>query len=294
MNRGKKFGLGLIAIVLISLIGFLTFKKIDTKVAANNAIPTILVHGWGSSKAAEYPIAKQAATEKKAQFALNVVVKRNGKIKITGSLSHKKYPIIFLVFKDNRAGEKKDLIWLHRVMLRLKRHYNVKTYNAIGHSMGAYVLVAYNAKYGNRSQLPRLRKLALIAGPFNGILNLHKSSQPKNGELVKLWDDYYQQNSLQKDGLPKIIHPEYRYLLQHKTNFPTQAQVLNIYGDLKNGTDSDGTVSTISVRSLAYLLKKQIAAYHELKITGRQAQHSNMPRNNHQVINNVVNFIWGK
>lgn len=285
------------AVFLLILFGSLIIVTMQKQVtnsrkAEAGTVATIFVHGWASGKAAEYPLAQAAVAQKKAQLALTVTVTKRGKIKISGTLRQKKHPLIFLIFKNNQAGEKQDIVWLHQVMLLLRKKYNLKNYNAVGHSMGAYVLVAYNALYGNQPKLPKLHKLVLIAGPFNGILDLNKSTQPQTGKLASLWDDHYHENSLNKSGAPKIIHVEYRFLLKHRSKFPRQAEVLNIYGNLENGTDSDGTVSTVSVRSLRYLLKSQVASYQETEVTGKAAQHSRLPRSNQQVSRKVRHFLW--
>ncbi|WP_082611459.1 alpha/beta hydrolase [Limosilactobacillus ingluviei] len=66
---------------------------------------------------------------------------------------------------------------------------------------------------------------------------------------------------------------------------------LNIYGDLNNGTRSDGDVPVNSARGYQYLVSGRAQSYHKLKITGRQAQHSRL-HENHQVDQALVNFLW--
>ena len=56
-------------------------------------------------------------------------------------------------------------------------------------------------------------------------------------------------------------------------------KVLNIYGDLKDGTHSDGRVSNSSSKSLQYLIGNSVSSYKESKYTGESAQHSQLHEN---------------
>ena len=67
--------------------------------------------------------------------------------------------------------------------------------------------------------------------------------------------------------------------------------VLNIYGDYKNG--SDGSVLNASSRSLKYLVADNAKSYQEKKITGKLAQHSQL-HENQEVDKILIQFLWGK
>ena len=72
-----------------------------------------------------------------------------------------------------------------------------------------------------------------------------------------------------------------------------QVSVLNIYGDLKDGSDSDGRVSNASSLSEKYLLRNVAKSYQTLEITGKNAQHSKLHQNA-KVAQAIINFIWKK
>lgn len=67
--------------------------------------------------------------------------------------------------------------------------------------------------------------------------------------------------------------------------------MLNIYGDLKDGTHSDGRVSNSSSKSLKYLLGNSPKSYRESKYEGEPAQHSQL-HENENVANELIDFLW--
>lgn len=176
----------------------------------------------------------------------------------------------------------------------LKHKYHVNQLNFVGHSMGAYAVIYYNLLNGNQKDLPRVNKLCVIAGPYDGIMNNHKSNQPTSGPLVQLWDDAPNQNKILATGRPKIIHPEYRMLYRLRNNFPRQARVLNIYGNLGNGSNSDGVVTTASALSLGYVLRDHVSFYQTFQAFGPKAQHSELHNNNLAVNKILTEFLWAK
>lgn len=260
-----------------------------------SSTPTIFVHGWTGTGKSEEPLFASAQNLKIAKRHMIIYVQSNGKLRIKGHLNNKmKNPIVQVIFKNNRAGEVKDAHWLMKIMRVLKTTYHVKRYNAVGHSMGSYAWVYYNMLVGNNAKYPRLERAVLIGGPYDGIINNHKLNQPQNPPLSKLWDDRPNENHLLKNGRPKIIHPEYQKLLDIRSRFPKQARVLNIYGDLLDGSNSDGVITIPSARSLAYLIKNEVTSYHELRVTGANAQHSKLHEYNLTVNKALTNFLWGR
>ncbi|WP_124974641.1 alpha/beta hydrolase, partial [Ligilactobacillus salitolerans] len=159
---------------------------------------------------------------------------------------------------------------------------------------GAYAWVYYALHWGTAPNLPKINKMVVLAGPYNGIMNKGHANQPTNGELAGLWDDSPRANYLMKNGRPKIIHEEYRRLLERKNDFPTNTRVLNIYGDLKDGTRSDGLVTEPSVRSLKYLVANRAKSYQEYEIKGEMGQHSRLHIDNPEVSDKLTQYLWGK
>ena len=94
-----------------------------------------------------------------------------------------------------------------------------------------------------------------------------------------------------KTGKPSRMEPEYRALLSLRNIFPRETNVLNIFGNLENGTNSDGDVTNASAKSLKYLINSRAKSCQELMIRGRGGQHSAL-HNNSQVTKALIRFIW--
>ncbi|KRL05888.1 alpha/beta hydrolase [Liquorilactobacillus oeni] len=298
--KPKKVFFWLLSCILVIAIGYGAITQLNhyhylkTHYVSSN-IPTIFVHGWNGTLHSEEPMAKAAERMHVAKKAMIIHVRPNGQLKTKGQLKEKvNNPIVEVVFDNKRAGEFQDAEWLKNVTQFLKNKYRIKKFNAVGHSMGAYAWAYYNMLVANDKKYPRINRIVLIAGPYDGIINNHKLDQPLKTPLSGLWEDRPNENRLLENGKPLILHAEYQKLLKLHKRFPKQAQVLNIYGNLGDGTNSDGVVTLVSARSLGYLLRKQVQVYHELEVIGPNAQHSRLHQNNLVVNKALINFLWNK
>lgn len=268
--------------------------QLKTQYVTSNT-PTIFLHGWSSSLRSEKDMVSAAEVSGAASRRMIIHVRPNGKLKVTGTI--KKWmvnPIILVRMDNNRAGEVQYAHWLTKVCKMLKQKYHVNELNFVGHSMGAYAVIYYNLMNGNNKDVPLANKLCVIAGPYDGIMDNHKSNQPTSGPLMQLWDDAPNQNRILATGKPKIIHPEYRLLYRLRKNFPHQARVLNIYGNLGDGSNSDGVVTTASALSLGYILRDHVSFYQTFEAFGDKAQHSALHNNNLAVNKILTEFLWDK
>lgn len=268
--------------------------QLKTQYVTSNT-PTIFLHGWSSSLRSEKDMVSAAEVSGAASRRMIIHVRPNGKLKVTGTI--KKWmvnPIILVRMDNNRAGEVQYAHWLTKVCKMLKNKYHVNQLNFVGHSMGAYAVIYYNLMNGNNKDVPRANKLCVIAGPYDGIMDNHKSNQPTSGPLMQLWDDAPNQNRILATGKTKIIHPEYRLLYRLRKNFPHQARVLNIYGNLGDGSNSDGVVTTASALSLGYILRDHVSFYQTFEAFGDKAQHSALHNNNMAVNKILTEFLWDK
>ena len=290
----------LIGGILILSFGFNIWQtqraqdQLKTQYVTSNT-PTIFLHGWSSSLRSEKDMVSAAEVSGAASRPMIIHVRPNGKLKVTGTI--KKWmvnPIILVRMDNNRAGEVQYAHWLTKVCKMLKQKYHVNELNVVGHSMGAYAVIYYNLMNGNNKDVPRANKLCVIAGPYDGIMDNHKSNQPTSGPLMQLWDDAPNQNRILATGKPKIIHPEYRLLYRLRKNFPHQARVLNIYGNLGDGSNSDGVVTTASALSLGYILRDHVSFYQTFEAFGDKAQHSALHNNNLAVNKILTEFLWDK
>lgn len=249
--------------------------------------PTLFFHGWGSSARAEEQMTNYARRHGVTKTIVQADVSAAGKVTWHGTIKAGAInPIIEVNLQNNKSvtGREADLAgayakssnYVKAVVTAMQKRYGFTTMNLVGHSMGNLQIAYYLATNANDPHLPRLVHQVSIAGHYNGLV----------GEA-----DTEQINLLGPHHRPQHFLPEYQGLLGLRHRFPTSAQVLNIYGDLNNGTRSDGDVPVNSARSYQYLVSGRAQSYHELKITGRQAQHSRL-HENHQVDQVLVNFLW--
>lgn len=132
--------------------------------------------------------------------------------------------------------------------------------------MGNLSFAKYMLKYGDDETLPQLNKEVNIAGTFNGVLNM-------NEQVNEI--------SVDRSGKPSRMNPPYPDLQQLKDIYKGQEiEVLNIYGDLQDGTNSDGRVSNSSSKSLKYLLGNSPKSYKESKFEGKTASTANYTKTN--------------
>ena len=103
--------------------------------------------------------------------------------------------------------------------------------------------------------------------------------------------DQPHQIKLAANGYPSPLDENYAELARMRDRFPKGVKVLNIYGDLRDGSDSDGRVSNNSSRSLRYLVSPRAAGYREREYFGRDAQHSAL-HENPKVAQAVDAFLW--
>lgn len=118
-----------------------------------------------------------------------------------------------------------------------------------------------------------------IAGTYNGVLG-------QNEDVNEITVD--------KNGKPSRMIPPYQGFRKLKDVYQGQnIEVLNIYGNLLDGTNSDRLVSESSAKSLKYLLGNSPKSYKELRYEGENAEHSAL-HDNQDVANDILPFLWGK
>ncbi|MDA5386716.1 alpha/beta hydrolase [Loigolactobacillus backii] len=242
-------------------------------VKSSYATPTLFVHGYHGGLNSLGPLIDRAELERKGRRVLIAEITPQ-KIQFIGRWPKSvKHPIIQVIFQNNQANWNLDAQWLNRLLTILKEKYNLKNYNAVGHSRGSLALVIAN----EHQPALKLKRLVVIAGSFDGAL----------------WrDDHVNENHFLASGRPAIIHPEYQEILNHRTQFPKQTRVLAIAGNRLDGTNSDGVVSLISALSLRYALGKQVKEYRQKIFYGKNTEHSQLPRFNQSVQQTTIDFIW--
>lgn len=239
--------------------------------------PTLFFHGFGSSYHAEEQMVNAAKKAGVTKESIIADVTPENKVILKGKFSKNvKDPIIEVNLQDNQNGSSKNVL---AVMKKLQTNYKFKEVNLVGHSFGNLMIVNYiNENYANK-KLPKINKVVSIAGHYNGWLG---EAVGRSGKIVD-----------PKTGKPDKFAPGFRQLLGLRKHYPKQIEVLNIYGDKKDGSKGDGSVSVASAQSYKYLINNRAKSYQEVKITGKMAQHSKLHENK-EVDKILIKFLWGK
>lgn len=146
----------------------------------------------------------------------------------------------------------------------------------VGHSMGNMAITFYLVNNANDKKLPQLKK----TGRHCRSLRRDSWLRPTGGLVYQ-----------PKDGEPNKMTDSFKELLKLRQVYPRQAAVLNLYGDIGNG--SDGRVANISSETLKYLVSGRAKSYQAHRFTGKQAQHSKL-HSNAQVDRYLIDFLWRK
>ncbi|PNZ08856.1 alpha/beta hydrolase [Staphylococcus simiae] len=258
-----------------------TFKRKQQQAFINQDIPTLFLHGYGGSANSEKFMVKQAEQRGVTQDIITAKVSKDGEVSFKGKLPKNAVnPIVKVELENNKQGYlDQNAKWFKNVLTKLQQQYHIKKFNFVGHSMGNLTFAQYMKTYGDDKSLPQLNKQVNIAGTFNGVLNMNE----KVNEI-----------SVDDNGKPSRMNEPYEELMALKDIYKGKnIKVLNIYGDLQDGTHSDGRVSNSSSKSLKYLLGNSPATYHESKYTGNKAQHSQLHENK-DVANELIDFLWKK
>ncbi|GEO69691.1 alpha/beta hydrolase [Levilactobacillus acidifarinae] len=278
--RNVKRQLGLLILSLVSLWGLWGTVPAHAATTLAAQQPTLFFHGSSSSYKAEVhmvgAIKKAGITNKKSVIRANVSSK--GKVKLIGKLpATAKNPIVEVNYlNSNNHYYQTWGRWAKNVVVKLQKTYHFKKMNMVGHSMGNMAIMYYLIANAKNKKLPQLQKQVALGGHFDGVL----------GE-----DDYAHYIKLSKSGKPNHMDTAYRYMLRLRKLYPKSAKVLNVYGDLHNGTDSDGRVSNNSSRSMKYLVAGRAKSYRTKQLFGASAQHSRLHNNAH-VDKLLISFLW--
>ncbi|WP_179394429.1 alpha/beta fold hydrolase [Lacticaseibacillus absianus] len=265
--KGLLLGLGLVGCLLLGGVA----RAADWHQTATPT-PTLFVHGYGGSAASSDAMIASLERAGVAERTLRLTVDRAGHLHARGDL-HSPNPLVQVVFEESRAGEEVDTQWLLQIYRYLRDRYGVKAVNAVGHSLGAVAVIAAAMAH----PAVRMAKLAVIAGPYNGIMPV---------------EDPPHAVTLDKQGRPSQEPVIYQWLDARRHGFAAAA-VLNLYGDVGDGSDSDTRVTTQSARSLRGLLRDWSGDYRAQRVRGRAAQHSLLHQRNATVDRALRTFLFG-
>lgn len=243
-------------------------------------IPTVLLHGTNGTRRSLGGMIARWDKQGVAYKALDVEISKTGKLQLKGHWQNfrtHKHPLVHVIFKEGDPPEWQQGAWVKDVLRLLKQHLGIEEVYLMGHSMGGVAGLRYIVDNSLDSSLPNVKKLAVVGAPFNG------EKVDSSGQTVY---------DLGPNG-PKQTYETYRYVHTYRNRLPKNLAVFNIYGDLKNGSRSDGFVSVDSARSLGFLVKGKVSSYREHRVLGLKAQHS-LLHENQQIDRLVAHFLWGR
>lgn len=250
-------------------------KKVTASLTNTKTIPTFFFHGWGSNANAETQMANAAKKAGASNTIIQADVSKNGTVKLNGTIpKNAKNPIIKVNLEDNQSGKTS---YVKDVITAISNKYHYARINLVGHSMGNLQIANYiNENYDNK-KLPKINKVVSIAGHYDGYLGEEASQKAK----IKN----------KKTGEPDIYSDVFKQLLPLRKHYPRQIEVLNIYGNKEDGSNSDGSVSVASAQSYKYLINGRAKSYREVEIKGKNAQHSKLHENK-EVDKLLIDFLW--
>lgn len=240
---------------------------------------TLYLHGHFGNRHSMNRLMKRAQHHFGALPVMTAVVNYHGKVTLKGDWPQDAArPMVKVIFKDNRTlSYHRISLWLHNVLVALQQRHHIRQFNIVAHSLGNAAVLYYELDYSEDKSLPQLNKYVAIAGNFDGIPGMHEGQHP---------------NHTRRNGRPYWIAPPYRYAIKHRDQFSIQqAKVLNIYGNLGDGTHSDGRILNASSKALKPLIGNLVSSYQQKEIYGFKAQHS-LLRHNPQVTRLVNHFLW--
>lgn len=252
--------------------------KLPTEISVNSSedqIPTFYVHGFRGGDYTTHEMVTSAQKFTQSPVFLRATVDWSSKIHYSGYWSTSKFPIIQLVFKDRWIPSGTIERWFNQILNDLYQRYHFKTYNAVGHSLGAVALVSFLINTYNKP-LPKINHLALVAGPFDGVVAF--------GDLPNI-------NPLSPEGKPAFMTPKYFWTYINRIKFPANAEVLNIYGNVNDSSNTDKYVSVSSARSIKYILKPQVQRFVEYNAVGTSGEHSQL-HDDKSVLQVINKFIY--
>lgn len=247
--------------------------------AVPRATPTLYLHGHHGGPHSMDALMASAERTDRAHAVITAVVSRRGTVTLHGRWPvGTRKPLVKIVFRNNRTLRYQRIsTWLRNVLVAMQRRYGITRFNVVAHSLGNAAVLFYELRYGRNQVLPQLNKYVAIAGNFDGIPGKHRGQHP---------------NHILPGGRPAWLAPPFKHALRRQDNLDLHtADVLNLYGNLEDGTHSDGKVLNASSRALKYLLAGHVHSYHEREFVGWRAQHS-LLRVNVGVAESVNTFLW--
>lgn len=275
----KKFALFIASLCL----AILTFASLPAHASSHPGTPTVFVHGLqgthGSTDTMIRDLSRRYPGTKKV---MTINITTGGHVVVHGHMKNVAHPLVQVNFLNNSATTTKNAHWLIKALAYLKSKAGVKQVNIVAHSAGN--VAAYQAMAYQSTRIPTVKKFVILAGPFDGVLSLN--DEPNKNKV-----------SAKNDYNPSIkypaneYYPSYEWLMQLSSTFPRSVKVLNIYGNIGDGTNSDTLVTNASSLSVNYLLRHQKTPVKNKCWKSSKATHTGLHKSK-LVDNWIADFLW--
>lgn len=251
----------------------------DTNSPEEAGIPTLFIHGYEGTDFTFNGMLSRFEDEGYGEKQLTLTIQPDGSISEIGDWHNDSaVPFIQVLFADNKNSEWNQADWIKAILVYLKTTYQIEEVNVVGHSMGGVSSFRYLVAYGNEKTQPTVKNFIAIGAPFNDFVT---------GNENQTLEDLKQNGPLVLSGR----YSEFATAIQH---YPASTTMLNIAGDVEDGSKSDGTVSLSSSLSIGYLMEPNKRTYYEEIVSGKKASHSQL-HENEKVDERIREFLkWKK
>jgi uncharacterized alpha/beta hydrolase family protein len=248
----------------------------ESSSAGQDDRPTLFIHGYGGTF---YTFSRMLARFEEANYGeklLTIDVEPDGSISESGTWQDgSPNPFIQVIFADKNNNEWNQADWIKAVLVYLKTTYQIDEVNLVGHSMGGVSSLKYLVVYGNEATQPVVKHFVALGSPFNDLVEGNENLTIKE---------------LHQNG-PLVLSGRYNEYSVAIRQYPASIKMLNIVGDIGDGSKSDGTVSVNSGLSIGYLMETNNFDYREHLITGKYSSHTKL-HENRQVDKLIAEFLW--
>ena len=257
--------------------------RVKAATTYSGGTPTVFVHGLqGTHGSTDTMIKDLSQRYPGTKKVMTINVKSNGELETSGNFQSVKHPLVQINFLNNSANTTTNAHWLNKALTYLYQKQGVRHVNIVAHSAGN--VAVYQALAAQVAHTPQTNKFVILAGPFDGVLSLNDQANknkvnPKNHYKPSVM---YPANS---------YYPSYKQLMQLSTDFPKDVRVLNIYGNLGDGSNSDSLVTNASSLSVNYLLRHQKTPVQNKCFKNSKATHSGLHKST-KVDTWIANFLW--
>lgn len=273
-----------LALFLASLcLAILAVAGLSVHANTRPGATTVFVHGLqGTHGSTDYMIRDLSRRYPGTKKVMTINVTAAGKLVVHGHMKKVAHPLVQVNFLNNSATTTKNAHWLIKALAYLKSKSDVKQVNLVAHSAGN--VAVYQALAYQSTRIPTVKKFVILAGPFDGVLSLNDEPNKNKVSAKNHYNPSIKYPANQ-------YYPSYERLMQLSSTFPHSIKVLNIYGNIGDGSNSDTLVTNASSLSVNYLLRHQKTPVVNKCWKSSKATHSGLHKSQ-KIDDWIAEFLW--